>query len=181
MQKKKNKKKLNYANTYDSGNEVSRIIKILVGIVLFLAIFYFLALLATGEIKFGNKKTEKEKVTEIQYEEILAGQTFTQKEEEYYVLYFNFTDSIGSTYLTYRDGYINQIDSLPMYMVDLEKGFNTRYVKNDEEESEEIKKLPNSTDELKVVNPTLLKVKNHKVTERIEGKEEVKKFLKELN
>lgn len=179
MQKKKNKKKLNYANTYNSGNEVSRIIKILVGILLFLAIFYFLALLATGEIKFGNKKkTEEEKVTEIQYEEILAGQTFTQKEEEYYVLYFNFTDSIGSTYLTYRDGYINQIDSLPMYMVDLEKGFNTRYLK---EEETDYKNKPDSINDLKVINPTVLKVKKHKVVERIEGKEEVKKFLKELN
>ncbi len=177
MQKKK-KQKLNYEKSYGSDNEVLKIVKILIGVVLFLVVFYFLAMLMTGEIKLGNKGKQEEAATEIQYDEILAGETFTKKESEYYVFYFNFSENIATTYLTYRDGYIGKTDHFPMYMVDLEKGFNTRYITKEDEEREE---YPENIDALKVTSPTILKIKDKKVVERIEGKDEVKEFLKALN
>lgn len=175
MQKKK-KQKLNYEKNYGPDNEALKVVKILVAVVLFLLVFYFLAMIMTGEIKFGNKK--KETPTEIQYDEILAGETFNKNEEEYYVFYFNFSEKIASTYLIYRDGYLGKTEHFPMYMVDLEKGFNTRYVTKDEEEREE---YPESISNLKVTSPTIVKVKDKKVVERIEGKDEVKEFLKNIN
>ncbi len=176
MQKKK-KRKLNYEKNYGPDSEVLKIVKILIAVVLFLVVFYLLAMIMTGEIKFGNKKT-KEETTQIQYDEILAGETFNKNEDEYYVLYFNFSEKLSSTYLTYRDGYLEKTEHFPMYMVDLEKGFNTSYVKNNEEE---IKEYPENISELKVVNPTIVKVKDKKVVERVEGKDKVKEFLKNIN
>ena len=176
MQKKK-KQKLNYEKSYGPDNEVLKIVKILIAVVLFLVLFYFLAMIMTGEIKFGNKKKEEE-VTQIQYDEILAGETFNKNEDEYYVFYFNFSEKISSTYLIYRDGYVGKSEHFPMYMVDLEKGFNTSYIRNNEEEREE---YPESIDKLKVTSPTIVKVKDKKVVERIEGKDKVKEFLKNIN
>lgn len=175
MQAKK-KKNLNYGKNYDGDNEASKIVKILLGVVLFLGLFYFLAMVMTGEIQFGNKKKDKEEVL-IQYDEILAGQTFNRSEEEYYVLYYNFSDKIGSTYLAYKDNYSGQYDS-PIYLVNLEDGLNIGYVADDMTEIEE---YPENTDNLKVSNPTILKIKEHKVVERITGKDDVKSYLKELN
>jgi len=176
MQKKK-KQKLNYEKNYGSDNEVLKIVKILIAVVLFLVVFYFLAMIMTGEIKFGNKKKE-EVATKIQYDEILAGETFNKNEEEYYVFYFNFSEKISSNYLTYREEYLKKSEHFPMYMVDLEKGFNTSYIRNNEEEREE---YPESIGNLKVTSPTIVKVKDKKVVERMEGKDEVKEFLKNIN
>ncbi len=176
--KKTNKQKLNYSKSnYSHDTEAWNVVKILVGIVLFLLLFYFLALVMTGEIKFG-KQEKKEEETVIQYDEILAGQSFNRMDNEYYVLYFNFSEKISSTYVSYRDAYTDALKGVPMYMVDLENGFNKGYVLNDGEEREE---LPESIDQLKVQNPTILKFKDHKVVERKEGKEAVTELLKELN
>lgn len=176
--KKTKKQKLNYSQkTYSHDTEAWKVIKILVGIVLFLVVFYLLAMVMTGEIKFGKKEKAKEE-TVIQYDEILAGQSLNRMDEEYYVLYYNFSEKISSTYVTYRDAYVNSLKGIPMYMVDLENGFNAKYVLQEGEEKVE---LPEEMDQLKVQNPTILKIKDHKVVERTEGKEDVKNLLKELN
>ena len=99
-------------------------------------------------------------------------------DEEYYVLYYDFSEKIASTYVTYRDAYTQALKGIPMYMVDLENGFNTGYVLKEGEERVE---LPEEINQLKVLNPTILKIKDHKVIERTEGKEAVKNLLKELN
>jgi len=176
--KKTKKQKLNYSNKiYDHNTEAWRIIKILLGIILFLVFFYLLAMIMTGEIKFG-KKEKIEEETVIQYDEILAGQSLNRMDEEYYVLYYDFSEKIASTYVTYRDTYTQALKGIPMYMVDLENGFNTGYVLKEGEERVE---LPEEINQLKVLNPTILKIKDHKVIERTEGKEAVKNLLKELN
>ncbi len=178
MQKKK-KQKLNYEKSFNSNNdEILRIIKILVGVILFLVLFYFLAMLMTGEIKFGNKNQNQQEDIVIQYDEILAGETFKKSDLEYYVLYFNFSEDISSTYLAYRSSYLEKSEKFPMYMVDLEKGFNASYVQGIGEEDEQ---YPETIDDLKVSNPTILKIKDKKVVERIEGKDSVKEFLKAIS
>lgn len=176
MQKKK--QKLNYKSSYSSDSEVSKIIKILIGVALFLVVFYFLAMLMTGELKFGNQRKNDITESKIQYDEILAGETLNKNNTEYYVLYFDFSENIASTYLTYRDGYLKKDGSFAMYLVDLEKGFNNKYISSEGENREE---YPNNIDNLKVTNPTIVKVKDRKVVERIEGRENVKKFLKDIN
>ena len=61
--KKTKKQKLNYSNKiYDHNTEAWRIIKILLGIILFLVFFYLLAMIMTGEIKFGKKEKIEEKL-----------------------------------------------------------------------------------------------------------------------
>jgi len=137
-----------------------KVIKIGIGVLLVLALVYFVTALATGEIKFGKEATEEEE-TIIQYDEIIAGETFNRPEEEYYVLYMNFTDTFASYYLSLIDTYETSDDSLNFYTVDIEKVINTDYV----------------TNELKVENPTILKISNSKITETITGRDNILNFF----
>lgn len=176
-QKKSKKKNLNYRTNSYTDNEATKVVMILVGIVLFLGLFYLLAMVMTGEIKFGKEKKEPT-VPEIRYDMILAGQSLNQDVEEYYVLYFDSSEKISDSYISYRDNYVNSTEYLPMYMVDLASGFNTEYIDTGEEERIE---LPENIKDLKVKDPTILRIKEGKVVDRIEGREEVNEFLKELN
>ena len=176
MSKKQKKNKVKISST-TTDLEISKVIKILVGVLLVLALTYFIAALMTGDIKFCQKEKEEEKEVSIQYEEILAGETFKQDKNEYYVMYFNFTDNVASSYLTFKDTYSYKENSLDFYIVDLEKGFNQDFIK---EENGEYKENPSSIEDVRVTNPTILKISNHKVVEQIEGKEEVLKYLTEI-
>jgi len=127
---KTNKKDLLGKANYDT--QVTRGIKIAVGVIIALGLVYLLTALATGEIKLGEKKKKESVEPEIQYEEIIAGQILNRKQNEYYVLAFDFTEEV--------------------------KG----------------------TTELKVTAPTILRIKDGKIVERISTKEKVKEFLEKI-
>lgn len=174
MQKKnqqnRNKKDLFGKANYDT--QIATGIKIAVGVIIALGLVYILTALATGEIKLGTEKKQPTPEAKIQYEEIIAGQILNRKQEEYYVLAFNFTDADATYYLSLKDSYGQNMDALPFYIVDLEKGFNTSIV---------VEESPKNKTELKVIAPTILKIKKGKITERIETKEKVKEFLEKIS
>lgn len=174
---KKTKRNL-YKTNNSTDMEYSKIIKITLGVILVLVLTYFITALATGEIKWGKKETQQEAETSIQYEEIIAGQILNRNSDEYYVLLFNFSDTFASYYLSLKDTYIKNEDSLPFYIVDLEKHMNLGVVA---ENDESYKANVSNVNDLKVTNPTIIKVKDHKVIESIKGKENILKFFEEKN
>lgn len=175
MKKEKKNKKIFYGKA-NYNEEMVRGIKIFLCVALLFAAIYFVTALLTGEISFG-KKEEKETVTTIQYEEILAGESFNRSDKEYYILYFPFTDGASSLYITLKDAYAEKEKSLPVYIVDLDKYFNTSIVAKDDET---FKDKPQNIGELKVKNATLLKFSDRKVVSRIEGKDNIKKAFEDL-
>ena len=172
MKKKKQNRKI-YKTKSNPELEYMKIIKIAVGVILVLGLTWLVTAWASGEFNFGSKKEENEEVS-IQYEEIIAGQIFNRVDSEYYVLLFNFTDTFGSYYLSLIDSYKVEEDSLPIYIVDLEKKVNEKYVLG---EDEKLVEKPKGLSEFKATNPTLVKIKNGKVTERITGQEKVLDFF----
>ena len=110
-------KKRNYKMTTTTELDYKRVIKIGVGVVLVFIIVYLVTAIAAGEIKLNKKETIKE--TTINYQEIIAGQTFNRPADSYYVLYFNFSDSKASYYLDLIDQYKTKDNSLPFYIVDI--------------------------------------------------------------
>ncbi len=154
---KRNKKI--YKTTTSTELDYKRVIKISIGVLLVLVLVYLVTAIASGEIKLNNKKEEK--VTEIQYEEILAGETFNRKADEYYVLFCNGSDNYVSYYLQLIKSYNSRENSLPFYTVDMEKKANIDYV----------------TNELKLESPTILKIKDSKTVDTITGKDNVIKFF----
>ena len=157
----KRKNTRNYRTTTSTEVDYMKVIKIGIGVLLVLGLVYLVTAIASGEIKLGKK--EKEKIeTEIQYQEIIAGETFNRNASEYYVLFMNFTDSYASYYLSLIDNYQMKDNSLAFFTVDMEKKINSDYV----------------TNELKVENPTILKISNSKITETITGKDNILNFFK---
>lgn len=176
MKNKNNKKSLYGKANYN--DELMQGVKILVSIIVLIAIIYFATALLTGEIKFNKKNiTNTSKDVMIQYDEIVAGQSFTRYDSSYYVLYYNFTDSGASKYLSLRNAYVTKDKSLSVYMVDLEKAFNSTVVKG---KDEKIVDKPSNIKNLKVDNPTLLKFEKGKVVQRISGKENIEKHFESI-
>ena len=173
MSKKKKQKKITTSNS-SYNNEVVKTVIILFAVLAVLGITYVIAGLMTGEIKFGSPKEEEKVPAEIQYEEIIMGEIFNQPGDEYYALLFDFTSNYASSYITYKDVFEADTENPKIYLVDMEKGFNKGFLVQGDEEYEA---NPDSFDQLKVKNPSLLKISNHKVTERYEGKDAIEEFF----
>ena len=73
--KKKNKK--------DPRKNVMNTVKVIVGIVLVIAVFYVISAMLTGEYKLNKKDA-------IDTSVILASKTFSQKNLDYYVFFYDF-------------------------------------------------------------------------------------------
>ena len=175
MKRQKQKNRLYGKANYD--DELVRGFKILVTVVVLIGIIYFATAFLTGEIKFNNKKTEEKEEVTIQYDEIVAGQSFTRKDTSYYVLYYNFTDKTANDYLHLKDNYLSKEDSLNVYIVDLDKVFNQSIIKD---KDDSINEKPTSIKDLKVDSPTLLKFSKGKVTKRVVGKEKIENYFEQL-
>lgn len=165
MKKKKNK----IDKQYNSDEvQLSKIKWIALGIILFMALVYFIGGIATGEIKL--KKEKKEEV-QIQYVETTAGLTFKQPEEEYFVLYYKF-DSDDSFMLGNYSSTLS--GTAQVYKVDLNDPQNTGYV------SEGDVKTPTNINNLKVKDPTLIRIKNKKVVSFVVGLNNIKTYVSKL-
>ena len=168
---KKNRQKL-YKSNVKSEMEYSKIIKIAVGVLVFLLIIYLVTAIATGEIKFG-KKSKSPKVTTIQYQEIIAGETFNRNYKEYYVLFYDFTSVYADYFKSAISSYESKSNSLPVFIVDLTQEINKQYVINNDSNSTVQYAYPSDINSLNVENPTLLKIKNKKTIEVVKGNDNI--------
>ena len=170
MSKKNKRNKVEKVKSYSSDSEeITKMLKILAGLIIVLGVFYLLFSFASGE--FSSKKKSDEPV-EIQDIEILAGNAFSRSNEEYYVLMYNFEAADSIAYNNIYNMYANYKTDSKMYVVDLNKKFNTPYVVED-------RSLVNvsNVDSLKVVNGTLIKVSKGKGVSYNIGIEEIEKTL----
>lgn len=170
---KKNREVLKQTSTESS--EVKRGIWIAVIVLVVFAVVYLIAAIMTGEIQLWHHKEADE--VEIQYQEILGGETFSKSDEDYYVLYMSYSNPYASYYLTLTDLYTEKSDSMPVYLVDLDKGFNRSIQPADGEATN-----PNaqSVSELKVSHPTLVHIQGGRNVSYLEGKDTVESYLETL-
>ena len=166
MKNKNNMKKIEKQISNDS-TEVNTIIKIVIGVLLFLGVAYFLMGVITGDIKLGKQQNME---TQIQYEEILAERTFQQKDTEYFVIFYEFSEKDALL-----DAIIEKLAySKDVYKVDLDKKFNSAYIG-------EVNNNPTSLEKMKVKSPTLIKVKNGKSNKVVSGIDSIKKYVSTLS
>lgn len=141
-------------------------ITIIVVLLLFFVILYLLTgLFITKEIKwFNNNKNNEETTVKIE-NKILASDSLKQQEEEYYVYFYDTTDEnveVANALYSVED---------KIYRVDLNDGFNSNFVGDSSGIVENI-------NDLKVSNPTLIKVMSEKMTEFYSGKDEIVSAIK---
>ncbi len=170
---KKNKKVI--SNTPAHYNEdVMRMVKIGVIIIICFSIIYLVTAILRGEI---FKKDVKEEV-EIQNQKIMISESFVKNDDEYMVLYYDFTDRIYASYYDTLVGvYGNTIED-KIYTVDLSTKLSENYIAKEEENSN---KNPNNLSELRIKGATLIVFKDNKVTKYLEGKDEIKNYLEEMS
>lgn len=158
-------KKKNISNKKGLPSEVKNVIVILIVLVVLLVLMYFL----TTRILSKNDKKDMVLENAIQYDEILAGESFNQSNEEYYVIYFDSKDesldisSLVSSYQLEGEG-------TKLYNVDLSNGFNKKYITDGDV-------ITTDSVNLKVKNATLIKFNNKEVSQVITDIEEIKSIL----
>ncbi|MGN1311888.1 MAG: hypothetical protein ACI4U4_02605 [Bacilli bacterium] len=132
-------------------------------LVLFCVILYFItSIFITKDIKLSNNKNnnDNEEVTNIN-NKILASDSLRQTEEIYYVYYYDTTNedsSITSIVTNLED---------KVYRVDLNDAFNSNFVG-------EPSGIVDNINNLKVKDPTVIKVESEKIVAFYNGSEEIK-------
>ena len=165
--KNKNVNKKIEAMETNTSKELLKIFKVLFAVIVVLSAFYLLTVFIVG-------KDDKDDVAEtaIQYEEILAGSSFSMKNNEYVVVYYDFSDTeladITSSIYSY-----SYTGKYRLYTVDMSSGFNKAYAS-----SEKSNKNPEKAEDLLINGPTLIRFVDGKVQEYIEGKEDIVTYLK---
>ena len=164
-----------YKTTTTTEMDYTRVIKIAVGVLLVLGVFYFLTALSNGEIDFKGKNSNDKKETVIEYQEIMAGSIFNRNAKEYYVLLSDGSDNYTGYFKSLISTYNAKDNSLPFYTVDLEKKVNSQYKILDDDTNTYSK--PTDIDNLKVLSPTILKIKDGKAVDVIVGQEKILEFF----
>lgn len=158
--------KRDYLNSKNGlSSEVKKTIIIIVVAVLLLVGMYFLTTLIL------SKDTEEEKVTEnaIQYDEILAGESFNQGDGKYYVIYYDSSDQYSTISSLISSYQLNNSDT-KLYSVDLSNGMNKKYVTD-------VDIVTDDASSLRVKANTLLKFEDGEVTETITDTNKITSFL----
>lgn len=107
--KKKNKK--------DPRKNVMNTVKIIVGIVLVIAVFYVISAMLKGEYKLNKKDA-------IDTSVILASKTFSQKNLDYYVFFYDFSGSDSEEV----QSIIDTNTAHTFYKVNIKSKLNSNYV-----------------------------------------------------
>lgn len=167
-------KKRYYKTTTTTDLDYMRVIKISVGVLIALALVYFGTAILSGEIKLKKEKKEKT-VTTISYSEIMAGETFNRSPIDYYVFFYKTSDTYNDYYKELVKSYNYKTESLPFYFVDLDDKVNEEYLIADDDTNEYGK--PSNISDLKVKDPTIIRIRNKQVFEFVTGRDEVLNFF----
>ena len=147
--------------------EISSFIKILIGVVIVIAGIW----LITNHInKDKNSDLNNTKGT-VDYNLIVVGSIFNRPETEYYVLAFDSKDNNAVVYNSFLNSYQAKEKALRIYYINLDNEFNKDYY------SEKGNSNAKSLEELKISNPTLIKIKDKNIVKYVEGKDNIKSEL----
>lgn len=160
------------ANTKETGQEVARLIKIIVGIVVVFALFCVITYFVTKDKKETNYFPDLP--TEIQYSKIMLGTMLKLKEKEYYVIVTKEEDPDASLYGTYLNLYQVKEKALPVYTANLDDVLNRPF--QDTTSHLNVKNLK----DLKIKEATLFHIKDHKIVKTYEGKDKIVKQFEQL-
>lgn len=151
--------------------EVMSVIKIAIIVLVIFAVVYFFTAFATGKIKFGKDKEQNEE-TKVQYEEILAGESFTQTSEDYLVLFYDSTSTEAGLYNTLLTNYKMKANALKFYKVDMANPMNQMY-KTEENSNLFVAKAA----DLKIKESALIHFVNHQVSSVHEGNVQIQEYF----
>ncbi len=160
----KNVKEVQKLNKEKTITKRELVIIIVAIILLFVLTYLFTGIFATKDIKWFSKNNKDEETTNSIKNRILANDSLKQMDDEYYVHNYDSTkeDSEITTVVDDLDGTV--------YRADLHDDFNSNFVG-------EPSGIVDTIDNLKVSDPTVIKVSSEKIIAFYSG-EEIKTLLK---
>lgn len=150
--------------------DLKNVIKFILIVSVIALLFYFVTVIVLKNKKVKTYDTTSEPAV-IQYNEIIIGDMFNQKENEYYILLKENDDFYLDLYDSYVSSYASKENSLKVYTVDLNSAFNKKYL-SDESNFDK--------DSFKVKNTTLIKINNKNIVETYEDSNSIIDALKLL-
>lgn len=123
-------------------------------------VYLISALFITKELDWFSKEEVKENTSSVE-NSILASAIFKQKEDEYYVYFYDFNEDNNM----YKNIVSSKLSSKKVYNVDTSSGLNSNYV------SDVSNKKATGLDDLKVVNDTVIKIVGDTIVEYYEKDE----------
>ena len=159
--KQRRKTKTVYDEEYTQSTK-KVIITIGIVVVVFLG-FYFMTVAINNKNRGLKTKNPETVEPTIQYDEILADSTFTMKDKEYFVLFYDFDGPEAVYFETMFNEYASDKEH-HIYKVDLSNALNQKYIAADKSN----KKAKNASQlKIKNENATLIKIKKGKVRIRL--------------
>ena len=123
-------------------------------------VYLISALFITKELDRFSKEEVKENTNSVE-NSILASAIFKQKEDEYYVYFYDFNEDNNM----YKNIVSSKLSSKKVYNVDTSSGLNSNYV------SDVSNKKATGLDDLKVINDTVIKIVGDTIVEYYEKDE----------
>lgn len=123
-------------------------------------VYLISALFITKELDWFSKEEVKENTSSVE-NSILASAIFKQKEDEYYVYFYDFNKDNNM----YKNIVSSKLSNKKVYNVDTSSGLNSNYV------SDVSNKKATGLDDLKVVNDTVIKIVGDTIVEYYEKDE----------
>lgn len=165
-QKDKNPGVIKYTN--EDTNVVKKFALILVGVAVIAVILYFVT--AKYLVKDNFQNEEETPVSEdITYTNVKGGTLFNRPYSEYYVLAYDKGSETAPYYSVLSNVYKGETK---LYMMDLSLDINKQYVGDKGNES------ASNPSELSIVDPTLILIKDGKISKYYEGKDKITDVLK---
>ncbi len=159
----KNLKKELYDMNTDNDNQIYKFAKItIILLIIFVVLYIVVGVFVTKEIDwFSNKDNE---VADLVNNKILASSIFNQKEEEYYVYFYDF-ENMNSTI---ESTLTSKLSESKIYRVNTKDALNQNYVTQGSGN-----KSAKTLEDLKVVDNTLIKIVNNEVVSYYETEDEI--------
>lgn len=139
-------------------------------VIAFVLLMFIFTKVKTGEWNLFTKENNITYSAEIGTTKVLCGSVLNRIDEEYFVLAYNMSDDEAMLYESILDKYSSSSDVLPFYKLDLSNSRNGICT------SDNIN-ISNDINELKVNNPTLLKIKNGKIINYYTTYDSIKNIL----
>ena len=141
-------------------------------VLLFLGGMYLLTDRLVAKNKYKEKTTIDNGSVSIQYSEIILGEVFSRRQEEYLVLCYDKKEEATDYNAIVSD--VMNGEKIKLYTVDLSHAFNKGSLTQEKSNTH-----PTKASELKVKGATLIHIKNKSVVDYIEGKDAITSFTED--
>ena len=151
-QKRLKEEQKQVSNLFQDDKEVYNVFKILLGVIIFIGLSFVIINVFNGNWNLFTKNNTP--VEAIDSKMVMAGTMFNKKEnEEYMVLAYDMSDDEYDFYSALSDDYYGRKE---LYLLDLSSGFNSAFLA-------EKANISNDLSKLKFAGPTLLVIKDDKI------------------